>query len=124
MVKSGSSQMIPRFFLYSSILIDLFVGPELEADTVVTGFRAMLEGTDESWRLKLYVALSSHFNSLEYYRHLLNVDVNVKVMSIEDVARARRLGALLAALLFLNDQESRFVPMIMIKNHDYESCLV
>ena len=48
--------MIPRFFLYSSILIDLFVGPELEADTVVTGFRAMLEGTDESWRLKLYIA--------------------------------------------------------------------
>ena len=57
MVKSESSQMIPRFFLYSSILMDLFVGPELEADTVVTGFRAMLEGTDESWRLKLYIAL-------------------------------------------------------------------
>lgn len=42
------SQIIPLFFLYSSILMDLFVGPELEADTVVTGFRAMLVGTVES----------------------------------------------------------------------------
>ena len=45
---SEESQMIPLFFLYSSILIDLFVGPELEADTVVTGFKAILVGTVES----------------------------------------------------------------------------
>lgn len=47
-LSSEESQMIPLFFLYSSILIDLFVGPELEADTVVTGFKAMLVGTVES----------------------------------------------------------------------------
>ena len=47
-LSSEESQMIPLFFLYSSILIDLFVGPELEAETVVTGFKAMLVGTVES----------------------------------------------------------------------------
>lgn len=47
-LSSEESQMIPLFFLYSSILIDLFVGPELEADTVVTGFKAILVGTVES----------------------------------------------------------------------------
>lgn len=47
-LSSEESQIIPLFFLYSSILIDLFVGPELEADTVVTGFKAILVGTVES----------------------------------------------------------------------------
>ena len=40
--------MIPLFFLYSSILIDLLDGPLLDAELVVTGFKAMLFGTEES----------------------------------------------------------------------------
>ena len=40
--------MIPLFFLYSSILMERLVGPVEVAGALVTGFRAMLEGTEES----------------------------------------------------------------------------
>ena len=60
------SQIIPLFFLYSSILIDLFVGPELEADTVVTGFKAMLVGTVESCVLQMQIYIYMIFNEGEF----------------------------------------------------------